>query len=77
MNEKLQSTTLAELYLATGEDPYRKAFEQIWWSICKYDRHNTGGFSSGEQAITTAIKTRIKTAIKIGKVPRQGGRPCV
>lgn len=41
---------LAELYLATGEDTYRKAFEQIWWSICRYDRRNTGGFSLGEQA---------------------------
>jgi DUF1680 family protein len=40
---------LAELYLLTGEDPYRKAFEQIWWSICRYDRRNTGGFSSAEE----------------------------
>ena len=28
----------------------RKAFENLWWSICKLDRHNNGGFSSGEQA---------------------------
>lgn len=41
---------LAELHLATGDEIARKAFEQIWWSICRYDRHNTGGFSSGEQA---------------------------
>jgi DUF1680 family protein len=41
---------LAELYWITGEDQYRKAFEQIWWSIVKLDRHNNGGFSSGEQA---------------------------
>src|SRR5262245_22325023 len=41
---------LAELHFATGADAARKAFEQIWWSICRYDRHNTGGFSSGEQA---------------------------
>lgn len=41
---------LAELTLATGDETARKAFEQIWWSICRYDRHNTGGFSSGEQA---------------------------
>ena len=41
---------LAELYWITGEDRYRAAFERIWWSIVKLDRHNNGGFSSGEQA---------------------------
>lgn len=41
---------LCELYKITGEESYRKAFENIWWSIVVYDRHNTGGFSSGEQA---------------------------
>ena len=28
----------------------RRAFEHIWHSIAKLDRHNNGGFSSGEQA---------------------------
>jgi hypothetical protein len=41
---------LAELYRLTGEEDYRLAFERLWWSIAKLDRHNNGGFSSGEQA---------------------------
>lgn len=41
---------LAELYRLTGDPSYRKAFEHFWWSIVKLDRHNNGGFSSGEQA---------------------------
>ena len=42
---------LAELYHITAEGQYRQAFEQIWWSIVENDRHNNGGFSSGEKAI--------------------------
>ena len=41
---------LAELHRITGESTYRLAFEHIWHSIAKLDRHNNGGFSSGEQA---------------------------
>jgi uncharacterized protein len=41
---------LAELYWLTGEQQYRQAFEHWWWSIAKLDRHNNGGFSSGEKA---------------------------
>jgi len=41
---------LAELYWITGNEQYRQAFEQIWWSIVKLDRHNNGGFTSGEKA---------------------------
>lgn len=40
---------LYELYLLTGEQAYREVFVHIWNSILKGDRHNTGGFSSGEQ----------------------------
>lgn len=41
---------LAELYWITGEEDFRRAFEQTWWSIVELDRHNNGGFSSGERA---------------------------
>ena len=41
---------LAELSRITGEDEYGKAFANLWWSIARLDRHNNGGFSSGEQA---------------------------
>lgn len=41
---------LVRLYYLTGDVRYRQAFEHWWWSIVKLDRHNNGGFSSGEQA---------------------------
>ncbi|WP_197525426.1 beta-L-arabinofuranosidase domain-containing protein [Pseudobythopirellula maris] len=41
---------LAELYWNTGKRDYRDVFEHYWWSIVELDRHNNGGFSSGEQA---------------------------
>jgi hypothetical protein len=35
--------------MLSGEEKYRDAFSHIWYSILKGDRHNTGGFTSGER----------------------------
>jgi hypothetical protein len=42
---------IVELYYITGDDQYRRAFEHIWHSIARGDRHNGGGFTSGEAAV--------------------------
>ena len=41
---------ILSLYRITGEERYRRAFAGIWGSIRDGDRHNSGGFSSGEKA---------------------------
>ena len=53
---------LVELWRITGDPRYRQAFEHHWRSIRRWDRRNTGAFSSGEQATgnpyaPTAIET--------------------
>ena len=58
---------LVELYRITGNQDYKTAFTNLWRSIARYDRHNTGGFSTGEQAIGNpytpgAIETCCTTA---------------
>jgi len=41
---------LAELHDQLGRNEYCQAFQRIWRSIVRGDRHNNGGFSSGEKA---------------------------
>ncbi|MAE67106.1 MAG: hypothetical protein CMJ18_22835 [Phycisphaeraceae bacterium] len=41
---------LAELHWITGNPDHRTAFENLWWSMIRTDRHNNGGFTSGEKA---------------------------
>lgn len=50
--------TICEMARITGEEEYRTAFTNIWKSIQQYDRHNTGGFSSGESACGNPYDTR-------------------
>lgn len=38
-----------ESYLLTGDDRLGTTFRHLWNSILKGDRHNTGGFTSGER----------------------------
>lgn len=60
---------LAELYAITGDDDARKAVESLWWSIVKTDRHNNGGFSSGEKAVGNPYdQTGIETCCTIAWV---------
>jgi hypothetical protein len=58
---------LGELYRITGNEDYKTAYVNLWKSIRRHDRHNTGGFSTGEQAIGNpytpgAIETCCTTA---------------
>jgi len=39
---------ICELGFITGDPKYHDAFAHIWWAMLKGDRHNTGGFTSGE-----------------------------
>ena len=53
---------LVELWHITGDQKYYESFTHHWRSIRRWDRRNTGGFSSGEQAsgdpyAPTAIET--------------------
>ena len=41
---------LVELHAITGDARYRQAFEHHWRSIARFDRRNSGAFSSSEQA---------------------------
>ncbi|MFA6472703.1 MAG: beta-L-arabinofuranosidase domain-containing protein, partial [Candidatus Latescibacterota bacterium] len=39
---------IAEMYLLTGDEKYKVAFSHIWKDALQGDRHNTGGWTSGE-----------------------------
>jgi DUF1680 family protein len=42
--------TLSPLYQISGNQDYYEALEHFWWSIVQNDRHNFGGFGTGEGA---------------------------
>ena len=50
--------TIYEMARLTGVEDYKTSFENIWRSIQLFDRHNTGGFSSGEAACGNPYDTR-------------------
>ncbi len=49
---------IAEMYLATGEEYYLTSAAQITNSILKTDVHNTGAFSTDEQAVGNPYQNR-------------------
>lgn len=56
-----------EMALLTGDPKYSQAFTHIWYSILKGDRHNTGGFSSGERTTGNPYDTSsIETCSTVG-----------
>lgn len=42
---------LAEMFCVTGDDSYRQALVHWWRSIYRTDIHNSGSFSTNEQAV--------------------------
>lgn len=47
---------LVELYRITGDASYKTAFENLWHGIHDYDLHNSGAFSTDEQAIGSPFR---------------------
>lgn len=50
--------TIREYARISGLEAYEKSFANIWRGVQQYDRHNTGGFSSGEAACGNPYDTR-------------------
>lgn len=48
---------LVELYRITGDASYKTAFENLWHGIHDYDLHNSGAFSTNEQAVGSPFRT--------------------
>lgn len=58
---------LSALYEATGQERYRQAFERVWWSVLKLERHNTGAITSREIMAGSPYETgAIETCCAIG-----------
>ncbi len=48
---------LVELYRITGNTDFKAAFESHWYTIQAYDLHNSGAFSTDEQAVGSPYRT--------------------
>ena len=55
-----------EMWYATGDAKYKKAFVTLWDSIRQYDRHPSGAFSTNEQAFGSVFaKGAIETCCSV------------
>eukprot|EP00039_Didymoeca_costata_P011282 m.157630 g.157630 ORF g.157630 m.157630 type:complete len:854 (-) comp15121_c3_seq2:179-2740(-) len=48
---------IAQMAWITGNKDMYTAYQQIWWSLCQYERHNHGGIMSSEQASGSPYNT--------------------
>jgi hypothetical protein len=51
LGEPAPDDGLAELFRITGDDSYRQSLVHWWRSIYRTDVHNSGSFSTSEQAV--------------------------
>lgn len=58
---------LGTMYEITEEQRYFRAFEQVWWSVLKLERHNTGAITSREIMVGSPYQAgAIETCCSIG-----------
>ena len=57
----------AELYHAAGDPDLAASYQQIWWSLCEFERHNQGGMMVMMATVRHfAASTRVSTNDALG-----------